>query len=635
MTNVPNIFEAGERIIAEEVNENFDTIVDDVASLQTQIDNIVSFDPDAETNDEVTQDLYLYGVVNYDNPDGEVKQVKLNATAIQVKPSNMDIQADDEYIQIIYPTKHALLGYVYWNVSSAEKLYDMTTMDFNVPYKVKTSLYSTSILDFGTEGIVVGMGDEGNTLTLTGGITATITRNSITSQYYIETLFDPNEKVSNIVYVDNDNLALTDLNLFSTILVNASTSRPDITLPSLTYLSEGAYVTISKTDDKPNEVAIKYYGSSTTRATLSSQNDLITFTVVLNSVGDKDWQQTTKLFSTLYQHRTIKTGWTIDYVNGSNIITVSGTKTSGKKIILGDYIDSSNLPANTYVAYFNSGSGDAGTYVMSAVATSTGTDTTPIGKRFRFLRNPNATNTSFYLVSGGSGGGSGYCGAAGTVRGGGNGANGSNTLFCDIKGSDIPYTGIVGVIGYGGAGGASVSTLATNGNDGTTGEDTYFGLSSANYYLKVSSGIAGKGGKNTTNSQSAVSFVMMPATIGANASSTGLAGASATYGFNSGGGAGGGIDTANNVYSGGNGRDRWGSSLSTHGIKYDSTAPDRIVPSESGAGGASTVGNGVSGYDGGDYGGAGGGGGAATFPNVSGAGGRGGDGCILIIQEFQ
>jgi hypothetical protein len=248
------------------------------------------------------------------------------------------------------------------------------------------------------------------------------------------------------------------------------------------------------------------------------------------------------------------------------------------------------------------------------------------------------------LVGGGGGGGSGRKGAAGTVRCGGGGGGGAGVNDFEFWTDQLPATVTV-TVGDGGAGGASVSAASTNGNNGLPGEISYFD-SWRGYF-----GSAGSGGTNSTGAAgpgggfvSLIAGIVQNSAAGGAASVTGSTGGHApnqNQYIPTGGGAGGGITSANSASGGGHGGNcgslyTWGPSVRGYGgaigtIGQQGGAPFNGTGFGGGGGGSSTAGNAGAGAEGRGPG-AGGGGGGAAVDGVgnSGAGGKGGPGCVSI-----
>lgn len=265
-------------------------------------------------------------------------------------------------------------------------------------------------------------------------------------------------------------------------------------------------------------------------------------------------------------------------------------------------------------------------------------------------------------IGGGGGGGSGRRGAAGTDRTGGGGGSSQGSFFYQIPGSVLGTSETV-TIGSLGNGGGNVATDDTNGNNGQGGGATSFG-NIKTYSGAVSGG--GIGGTTTTAAGGAASQVITNLGIftgaaggagipngAGNGQHTPINGVCQCLGGGA-AGSGGGIDSADNGYSGGTGGNvrTWGSSPSAiqvggiggtfnsnnsgSGKAYSLTTSGGVfVPSTGGGGSGSraTAGSLIGGA-GGANGGSGGGGGAVINGIASTTEGRFGTTGLVIITEF-
>lgn len=247
------------------------------------------------------------------------------------------------------------------------------------------------------------------------------------------------------------------------------------------------------------------------------------------------------------------------------------------------------------------------------------------------------------LVGGGAGGGSGRKGAAGTVRcGGGGGGTGSVVEFWMLT-TELGATASV-TIGAGGTGASAVTANSTNGNTGTAGGDTTFASTTAKGGLAGSGGTATSGAGGSANGAHVIGLASVAPQGGASASTSGGIGSATgvqTYWVPTGGGAGGGITSANSASAGGDSGaiGQWNTVGATAvgtggaaGVAGGNGSAGRGSGTGGGGGGGSTSGNAGTGGNGGGYGAGGGGGGAATDSvGNSGAGGNGSQGYALII----
>lgn len=254
----------------------------------------------------------------------------------------------------------------------------------------------------------------------------------------------------------------------------------------------------------------------------------------------------------------------------------------------------------------------------------------------------------------GGGGASGERRAASTQRvGGTGGAPGAIVTetyrVADII-TDIENDVVSVVVGAGGAGGVSVTTNSTAGNAGSAGGASQFLVNSV-VFLEA---LGGPGGvpnatsnfQQSTEDLSALTFER-PGGGAANAITTATTTQSALNGP-TGGGAGGTIDGANNLRTGGSSGIAYykgGSAKRTDGVTASSVVGTagpagtaKVYAHGAGSGGAggmtgNTAGSigGGAGGDGGAPGGGGGGGGASTNGAISGAGGIGARGEVRLF----
>jgi hypothetical protein len=255
----------------------------------------------------------------------------------------------------------------------------------------------------------------------------------------------------------------------------------------------------------------------------------------------------------------------------------------------------------------------------------------PIAGAYTWTKpNPNsAKKVRVELVGGGGGGGSGRKGAAGSARYGGGGGGAGAVTICEFDASTLPNTAISGIIGLGGGGGTGRS-VASDGENGIDGTATTFGS-----YLRAGGGNSGKKGTDFQGMGGGSQPNGLYAG-GAGSSSNPSSVPSTPVGtFTSGGGAGGGIDTLNNVRAGALGGQVIVSSLAGAGAGQPGAIPPVSTIGFGGGGGnASATGNAMDGGSGGYYGGGGGGGAAGNDIGNSGSGGWGANGIAIITTYF-
>lgn len=277
--------------------------------------------------------------------------------------------------------------------------------------------------------------------------------------------------------------------------------------------------------------------------------------------------------------------------------------------------------------------GSATTDVKLYTANDTWTNPSPSTAKRVFVR----------LVGGGGGGGSGRKGAAGSVRCGGGGGSAGSVVEFWLLTTELGSTASV-TVGSGGTGGASVSANSTSGNAGSAGGDTVFASTTAVRGAGGSGGTAASGTGGSAIGQSVIGLTSVTPQSGASASTSGGVGnptAVTNYWTPTGGGAGGGITSANSASAGGSAGPigLWstvgatdGGTGGAAGAAGGSGSGGRGSGTGGGGGGGSTSGNAGSGGNGGGYGSGGGGGGASTDDvGNSGAGGNGAPGYALII----
>lgn len=278
--------------------------------------------------------------------------------------------------------------------------------------------------------------------------------------------------------------------------------------------------------------------------------------------------------------------------------------------------------------------------------------------------NPQTGIIRVILIGAGTGGGAGRRGAAGTNRFGGGSASSAAYSIGTFVAADLPAS-IPVWVGAGGIGASAVSSDNTNGVGGGQGGSTIFGGNSSssdiNIYMTANaSGFSSGGGSSASSgSQSTINWIegliqintaagIAPSNT--NPAAVGISTRSQQVG--TAGGMGGGIDTANTVYMGGQSDRPVGTNFgnpsyipsSSGGATTGAAGANgtflygrraMYLLSTGGGGGAAgdaagTIAGGRGGN--GSIGSSGGGGGASTNGANSGGGGNGGNGLAVIIH---
>ncbi|MDE8668158.1 hypothetical protein PY310_06110 [Pseudarthrobacter sp. H3Y2-7] len=317
-------------------------------------------------------------------------------------------------------------------------------------------------------------------------------------------------------------------------------------------------------------------------------------------------------------------------VNQSSIGTLDVSLVSGTKIVPG---------AGTVIG------GYVGTPVLPTAFAATDVQVFTPGVS-TWTKPANAVAVKVLVIQAGAGGGSGRRGAAGTVRCGGGGGGSGNATEMLFRASDLPATVNVNVTS-GGAGGAAVTADDTNGNSGVAPSACFFGSTGATALVSTIAPSPGGGGTNATGAGGAsYGIFQWSGQKGANASTTGLAGSTASAGVAPGtattaGGSGGGITSGDVASVGGAGSStgqRPAATVAAAGAIGGAggtptvPAPGLFGAGAGGGGSSITAAGGAGGA--GVAGSGGGGGGASLNGNNSGAGGAGGDGLIIVTTYF-
>jgi hypothetical protein len=615
---------------------------------------------------------------------GALRAERMPFSALKTDGSSLDIKADANTWQIVDPSKNNRTGHFYWNLSGANKIYDLNVCAYGEIYEFVTKADSTSTLFLGTEGLVVGITETaGATLEVPGGTRIALRRQTGSTFYlvnYTTIISDAAYRyVTKTLTTGTNPSATTDMLALN--LLDSTAGACVIQAPSPTAVYDGAWITYVKTSSDSNAISVQRSGSGVTLATLTTQGDRVTLRVRLIGVTlsyEIDTLSLVQADSRLLADTPITlTAGALNDTPSANVFCVTRLDSSSGVLPRIRTPNPAGLPNGTWVTYEKSSTdtnyiqveiwGDstdvawltykadrvtlrivAGQWVVSSWAiaprfdlfTATGTYTIP----------PLASHIEGELVPGGAGGGSGSSGPTSSVRGGGNGGNGGSLMRFRRRVADFGGATTVAInIGAGGAGGASVTANGTftTGANGANGAATTFGLSSHSYYAFSVATTGGNGGTNGSNTQTTATAIGNSAGTGGTASATGALGASGGSGWGYGGGAGGGIANASTTWTiGGGGRDAnngvtSGGAAGIAGLGgdgADALGPVGLTggfrPFPSGSGGGSGPLGGGRGGNGGGYGGSGGGGGAAPDTKPSGAGGTGANGAALIITYY-
>jgi hypothetical protein len=327
--------------------------------------------------------------------------------------------------------------------------------------------------------------------------------------------------------------------------------------------------------------------------------------------------------------------WTIYPTAGSDVLINVGT--TGLTAL------NVSLKAGLPVASGGTGATDAATartnlsaatFADVQIFTSNGTWTKPTGSKL----------VNVQILGAGGGGGGGRKDTAATVaRFGGGGGGGGGSLNVTFPAAAVGATETV-TIGAGGTGGAG-SSATGSGSAGNNGGTTSFGT------LICPGAIGGGGGTNTSGS---AGTAILSGSSGGASSATAVGGtgapisATSTANFGgAGGGAGGGLSTADVAFGGGpGGRSQalnqaggaaGGNTGAAGSNGYDNataTLGYLVAGSGGGGGGAGTTVSGGAGGAGGFPSGGGGGGGATISGTTSGAGAAGANGLAIITTYF-
>jgi|GEM_PF-6509664 len=514
---------------------------------------------------------FLVGNIGSAN-QGALRAERLPFSALKADANQLDIQADANTWQIVDPSKNVRTGHYYWNVSGANKIYDLSNVAFGEIFDLCTSIgSSSSTLFFGSTGRVAGLTTAGQTLELPNNSRIAVRRQSTSAFLLIdytaatEGAFRYSSKTLAVGANDSVKADLLSINL----LDSSAGAGCIISTPSASNLPEGTWITYEKSSSDTNYIAVRRAGSAVDRAWLTSQADRVTLRVRSGAWEVDSWQIAPKF----------------------DRYTATGT-TAWIKPPLAFSIEGQLIPGGA-----GGGSGRCG----NAGAIRTGGNGGNGASLVRFTRKASDLDSSINVVVGTGGAGGASTSTNGTSN---SGADGVETTFGSSSAIYYAYT-TAPKGGLGGGTGTNTQTASTfQGLNAATGA-----AASATGAAGVNSGTAwGMGGASGGGITSG------------NANSAGGDGRSAVNGLAN----TGGIAGVAGVSPGAQGTDAEAATAQVGGFH----------PAPSGGGGGSGDMGGGRGGNGGGYGGAGGGGGASLTGTASGKGGDGANGAALIITYF-
>ncbi len=223
---------------------------------------------------------FLVGNIGSAN-QGALRAERMPFSALKTDASSLDIQADSNTWQIVDPSKNVRTGHYYWNLSGANKIYDLNTCAFGEIYEFCTKADSTSTLFLGTEGLLVGVTTTaGSTIEVPGGARIALRRQTGSSFYLIDytPTADGAFRYASIALTAGALNDTTASNLFRINRLDSSsgtgprirTTNPD---------TDGEWMIFEKSSNDTNFIAVEIRGSGTDVAWLTSQGDRVTLRV--------------------------------------------------------------------------------------------------------------------------------------------------------------------------------------------------------------------------------------------------------------------------------------------------------------------------------------------------------------------
>jgi len=529
----------------------------------------------------VDKNLYFLVGNNGLSNAGALRAERLPFSALKVDGSSLDIKADGETWQIVDPAKTVRTGHYYWNLSGANKIYDLSTCAYGEIYEFVTKANSTSTLFLGTDGLLVGLTEtEGATIEVPGATRIAVRRQTGSSFYLVDYTstsdgaFRYIDKTLTSGTTDSTNAEMMAINR----LTSTAGSGYIIKAPSATGLFEGAWVTYQKVSTDTNTIIVERYGTTTDQAWLTSPGDRVTLRV--KNTG-------TVMSPTL--------SWEIDSYQIAplfNLYTADGTWYVPP---LASSIEGYLIPGGA-----GGGSGRCGDAGTVRTGGNGGNGASLVSFRRKITDLGVATSVGVTVGTGGAGGAS-----TSTLNSSNAGSNGGATTFGTSGTSYYAYT-----------------IATTGGRAGNTTTNTQTTASAQGLPAGTGASASSTGGAGSDSS------------IG-----WGYGGASGG-GITSGdaySGGGEGRTAVNALMTGQAGAAGTGGTAGTNGTSAAGPASPLtggFHPAPSGCGGGSGGTGGGNGGNGGGYGGAGGGGGASVTGSPAGAGGNGANGAALIITYF-
>jgi len=223
---------------------------------------------------------FLVGNIGSAN-QGALRAERMPFSALKTDASSLDIQADSNTWQIVDPAQNVRTGHYYWNLSGANKIYDLNTCAFGEIYEFCTKADSTSTLFLGTEGLLVGVTTTaGSTIEVPGGARIALRRQTGSSFYLIDytPTADGAFRYASIALTAGALNDTTASNLFRINRLDSSsgtgprirTTNPD---------TDGEWMIFEKSSNDTNFIAVEIRGSGTDVAWLTSQGDRVTLRV--------------------------------------------------------------------------------------------------------------------------------------------------------------------------------------------------------------------------------------------------------------------------------------------------------------------------------------------------------------------